>query len=333
MHYLANYGLFFAKLFTVVIAVLILFAAIIALKAKNKFGSKSELVIDKLNEKFEHFEKNMQEATLSKKDYKKYLKSQDKKSKKESSHKNRLFVLNFNGDIRASAVDHLREEITSLLCVANEKDEIVLRIESAGGMVHSYGLAASQLQRIKDRKIPLTVCIDKVAASGGYLMACVADKIIASPFSIIGSIGVIAQLPNFNRWLKKNDIDFEQITAGKYKRTLTVFGENTENSRQKMQESLEEVHFYFKDFIATHRPQIDLEHVATGEHWLAAKAFELNLVDKLQTSDDYLFSKYKNNQTDVFEIKYLQRQSLKDKLSNIIEESAGLKQQLHIDYR
>jgi serine protease SohB len=333
MHTLANYGLFLAKLLTVVFALLILFAGLIALKAKSKFAPKSELVIDKLNEKFENYEKELQEAVLSKKEYKKYLKSLDKKSKSEPPEKKRLFILNFNGDIRASAVDHLREEITSLLCIATPQDEIIVRIESAGGMVHSYGLAASQLQRIKDKKIPLTACIDKVAASGGYLMACVADKLIASPFAIIGSIGVIAQLPNFNRWLKRNDIDFEQITAGKYKRTLTVFGENTPESRQKMQETLEEIHFYFKDFISQHRPQIDLERVATGEHWLAAKAFELNLIDKLQTSDDYLFSQFKNNQTDIFEIKYLQKQSLKEKLSDILTEHTGLRQNLHIEYR
>lgn len=344
LHYLANYALFAAKILTFIIALLLLFAGILSIAAKNKLAPKAELVVKKINDKFDDLENTLQESVLSKKQYKNYLKNHEKLHKEKEKEKTsapqinqtnrkKIFVLNFVGDIKASAVECLREEVTAILSIALPTDEILVRLDSAGGMVHSYGLAASQLQRIKDHKIPLTVSIDKVAASGGYLMACVANVIMAAPFAIIGSIGVIAQLPNFNRWLKKNNIDFEQVTAGRYKRTLTVFGENTQESRQKMQESLEEVHFYFKEFIAQHRPQIDMEKVATGEHWLALKAFELNLVDKIMTSDDYLFHQHKNNQIDIFEVKYSQKQSFKNKLSQLLEERGGLKQKLQVEYR
>ena len=109
----------------------------------------------------------------------------------------------------------------------------------------AYGLAASQMQRIRDKKLKLTVCVDKVAASGGYMMAVVADKIIAAPFAVLGSIGVLAQVPNFHRLLKKHDVDFEMLTAGKYKRTLTMFGENTDKGREKFQEDIEDTHVLF----------------------------------------------------------------------------------------
>ena len=176
-----------------------------------------------------------------------------------------------------------------ILSVATPKDEVIVRIESPGGEVSGYGLAASQLVRLRDKKIPLTICIDKVAASGGYLMACVANKILAAPFAIIGSIGVVVQLPNFHRLLKRNNIDIELLTAGKYKRTLTTLGENTKEGREKFKEDLEAVHQSFQEHIFTYRKHVDIDTVSTGEHWLAKEALDLGLIDALQTSDDYLY--------------------------------------------
>ncbi|MFW0065456.1 MAG: protease SohB, partial [Coxiella endosymbiont of Dermacentor silvarum] len=216
--------------------------------------------------------------------------------------KKRIFVLDFNGDIHASSVEKLREEVTALLIVANKEDEVLIRLESSGGMVHSYGLAASQLQRIKEADIKLLVAIDKMAASGGYLMACVADWIIAAPFAIVGSIGVLAQLPNFHRYLQKKSIDFEQITAGEHKRTLTLFGENTEEGRAKMRQEVEEIHTLFKNFIKEHRKVVDIEQVATGKHWCASQAIHLKLVDELKTSDAYLLKA--RQKCDLYEIYY-----------------------------
>jgi serine protease SohB len=179
-------------------------------------------------------------------------------------------------------------------------------------MVHAYGLAAAQLARIRQRGIPLIVTVDKVAASGGYLMACIADKIFAAPFAIIGSIGVIVQLPNFHRLLKEKNIDFEQLTAGNYKRTLTLFGENTEAGREKLHQEIEEVHHLFKQLIHENRPQLDIEKVATGEHWLAKQAIEFKLVDELRTSDDYLLEQ--SNTANLFEVRYEVKKSFIEKL-------------------
>ncbi|MBI2786653.1 MAG: protease SohB, partial [Legionella longbeachae] len=212
-----------------------------------------------------------------------------KKNKKEVQPT--LYVIDFQGDIKASQVEQLRDEVTAILCTAKPTDEVLVRLDSPGGVVNSYGLAASQLQRIRDKKIPLTVSIDKMAASGGYLMACVANDIIAAPFAIIGSIGVVAQIPNVHRWLKKHDIDVELLTAGEYKRTLTVFGENTEKGRKKTLEDLEKIHTVFRNYLVSNREQLDIDKVSTGEHWLAKDAIELKLVDKLSTSDEYLLEK------------------------------------------
>ena len=234
------------------------------------------------------------------------------KTNEKPSDKKRVFVLDFHGDIKASACDNLREEISAVLSLATSADEVVVKLESGGGMVHSYGLAASQLARISNKKIPLTVCVDKVAASGGYMMACVADKIIAAPFAVLGSIGVIAQLPNFHKLLKKNNIDYEMFTAGEYKRTVTMFGENTDKGREKFKEDLEDTHVLFKEFVSEHRPQVDIAKVATGEVWFGRRAMEVNLVDSLYTSDEYLLAQAEN--ADIYEVSYSFKKSLPEKL-------------------
>ncbi len=279
MEFLSQYGLFFLKALTVVIAFLVIFAGFFAMSRKPK----PKLEIISLNEHYEHLNTLMNKKIHGKKT--------PKKKKNKETNQSTLYVIDFHGDMKATQVEQLREEITAILCTAQPEDEVLVRLDSPGGVVNTYGLAASQLQRIRDRKIPLTVSIDKMAASGGYLMACVANQIIAAPFAIIGSIGVVGQIPNFHRWLKKHDVDVELLTAGEYKRTLTLFGENTEKGRQKFQEDLEKIHTIFRNYVATNREQLDIDKVATGEHWLAKDAFELKLVDQLATSDDYLLGK------------------------------------------
>lgn len=231
--------------------------------------------------------------------------------KNKAANKN-CFVLDFYGDIKATEVQQLREEISTLLTVAQAEDEVIVRLESSGGMVHAYGLAAAQLARIKEAGLNLTVCIDKVAASGGYMMACVADKILAAPFAVVGSIGVVAQVPNFHDLLEKHDIDVEVFTAGKYKRTVTVFGENTEEDKQKFQQELEETHKLFKDFVRKYRPSLDVEQVATGEHWYGEDAITRNLVDALQTSDSYILEKMTDSE--LYAIQSRQKPTIAQKL-------------------
>lgn len=233
------------------------------------------------------------------------------------SRRKRVYVLDFDGDVAAEEVSSLREEITTVLSIAEPCDEIILKLESPGGMVHAYGLAASQLQRIKDAKIPLTICVDKVAASGGYMMACLADKLVAAPFAIIGSIGVVVQLPNFHKILKKNEVDYEVISAGEYKRTLSTFGEITDKGRAKVQEDVENIHEIFKQWVKSHRPIVDVSRVATGETWVGMQAKERYLVDELNTSDDVLVRACKD--ADVFEVNYKFRQTLQDKLGAAVE--------------
>ena len=255
---------------------------------------------------------------------KKQLSDEKKASKKISDlsipQRSKVYVLNFDGNISASAVGHLREEITAVLTQATPNDEVLLKLESAGGMVHSYGLASSQLDRLRKKNVPLTVCVDKVAASGGYMMACVADRILAAPFAIIGSIGVVAQMPNFNKVLKKHDVEFELLTAGEHKRTLTMFGENTEKGREKFIEELEDTHQLFKDYVSTRRPQVDIEKIATGEIWFGSRAKDMALIDDIQTSDEYLVSRIE--EADVFEVAYVFKKKLHQRLGIAAEESA-----------
>ncbi len=322
MEFLNEFGLFFAKFITVFLTIAVGIGLILFFIQRSKHQAlDGHLNITFLNDKYESIVLMLKSQILNKQEFKtlvKQKKSEHKKKEKDStaeSSRKKVFVVEFRGDIRATEVSSLREEITAILAIAEPTDEVVVILESAGGTVHGYGLAASQLKRIRDKGIQLTVAVDKVAASGGYMMACVGNRIIAAPFAIIGSVGVLAQLPNFNRLLKKHDIDFEQITAGEFKRTLTLFGENTDKDREKFREELEETHQLFKDFIRENRPVVDIEKIATGEHWYGRQALELKLVDNIQTSDDYIYQAL--SQSDIYRIEYIRKKHLSEKLFNL----------------
>ncbi|WP_233152908.1 protease SohB [Motiliproteus sp. MSK22-1] len=326
LEFFAEYGLFLAKAVTIVIAIIVVIGAAVQLGAKNKGESDGHIEVKHLNVELDEMTDSLKEAIVDKALLKKERKDEKKKAKAEAKanakqvkkgvdlekeHKKRVFVLDFDGDIKASDVEPMREEITAILTMATEQDEIMLRLESGGGMVHSYGLASSQLLRIKDRKIPLIISVDRVAASGGYMMACLADKLIAAPFAVLGSIGVVAQIPNFHRLLKKHDVDIEMLTAGEYKRTLTMFGENTDKDREKFVEDLEDTHELFKEFVAEHRPKVNIEEVANGEVWFGRRAMDKALIDEISTSDEYLLNAC--NEGDVYHISYVERKSLPER--------------------
>ncbi len=334
MEFLYDYGLFFAKLATLALIFLFVVTLIASLRNKPERSAKGDLMVTRLNDQHEDTSDVMHLAVLNDAEKKiEQKKLQDKKKRERKNERKvaknqnsldcgvrkRVYVLSFEGNINASAVVNLREEITAVLTTATATDEVLLRLESAGGMVHSYGLAASQLDRLRKRDIPVTVSVDKVAASGGYMMACVADYIIAAPFAVLGSIGVVAQLPNFNRVLKHNKIDFELLTAGEYKRTLTLFGENTEKGREKFVNELEETHQLFKRYVSERRAKVEIDQIATGEVWYGSRALELGLVDDLKTSDEYLISSMEK--ADVLEVKYILNKSLTERLG-ISAESA-----------
>ncbi|MCK7597437.1 protease SohB [Microbulbifer sp. CAU 1566] len=379
MEFLSQYGLFLAKVVTIVVALLVVIGIIVANRAHGKDRQPGHIAVTRLNDRYEDMKEVLLEAVMDsaefdarkkqqEKDRKAEEKEQAKKRKAElkakakadkaaakkqsqpearevklpeqaeadaeagsvavsgekvaesgeklageddSNLRKRLFVVHFDGDIKASALSNLREEITAILQVAETRDEVVVCLESPGGMVANYGLAASQLARVRSAGVKLTIVVDKVAASGGYMMACVADRILAAPFAMLGSIGVVAQLPNFHKLLQRNDVDFELFTAGEYKRTVTMFGENTPEGKEKFQSDLEEIHTLFQHFVSEYRPQLDIAKVATGEVWFGQRALDLALIDELKTSDEYLTSRAQN--ADLYQIEYKERQNIAKK--------------------
>ncbi|HEY8569734.1 protease SohB [Microbulbifer sp.] len=372
MEFLSEYGLFLAKVVTIVVALLVVLGIIVANRAHHRDRQPGHIAVSRLNDRYDDMKETLLEAVMDDADYNHRRKQQEKDKKAEakaqakkrkaelkaeakagkkkhgetagsdsrevkvpdqaeadaeagaenqgaelistdeSDTRKRLFVVHFDGDIKASALTNLREEITAILQVAEPKDEVVVCLESPGGMVANYGLAASQLARVRSAGVQLTVVVDKVAASGGYMMACVADRILAAPFAMLGSIGVVAQLPNFHRLLQRNDVDFELFTAGEYKRTVTMFGENTPEGKEKFQSDLDEIHTLFQHFVSEYRPQLDVAKVATGEVWFGQRALDLALVDELKTSDEYLTSRARN--ADLYQVEYKERQNIAKKI-------------------
>jgi len=342
MEFLYQSGLFATKAL-IIVALLVGFVVFIVSLVMRQTGPQvpEHIEVVKLNDRLQREKETLQYSSMDevsavnqhklqrnqekaeRKAQKKALKKPpviaDGKSEEDGQHA-RVFVLDFDGDLQATAVGQLRRALSAVLAVATTQDEVVVRVDSGGGVVHAYGLAASQLERVRARGVKLTVCVDKVAASGGYMMACVASQLLCAPFAVIGSIGVVAQLPNFHRLLKKHDVDFELLTAGQYKRTLTVFGENTEDGRQKFREDLEDTHQMFKEYVAAQRPGLDIARVATGEIWLGKRALEMGLVDGLMTSDEYLVSACER--ATVLEVKFVVRKKLQDRVLESLEGSA-----------
>jgi len=341
LEFLFEYGLFLAKSVTVLAVILVVVIAVFSASQRQRDPEAGHIEVKNLNDSLAQITHSLKSVVLNPEARKLDLKAEKKKSKEKQKNQKhavkegeperaRMFVIDFKGDIQASEVNSLREEITAALSVAQEEDEVLVRLESPGGVVHGYGLAASQLQRVRSRGITLTVVVDKVAASGGYMMACIANRVLAAPFALLGSIGVVAQIPNFHRLLQKNDIDYEVLTAGEYKRTLTVFGENTDKAREKFVDDLEDVHALFKEFVKEHRPAVDIEEVATGEAWFGRRALEHRLVDELKTSDEYIIERC--DEMDVFHIRYVihkhRLERFMDKVASIAAPKAVLNKEL-----
>jgi len=329
------YGLFALKMITFIVLVVAGIGFLISLASSRTPRERENLEVENINDKLDDLKDAIEAEVLTKEEYKaiqkadkKHAKQERKERKKrlklgeEEPYKPRMFIIRFDGDMHATEVENLRESITTILSIAKPIDEVLIILDSSGGVVHNYGLAASQLVRIKQKKIKLTVAVDLVAASGGYMMACVADHIIAAPFALLGSIGVLAEIPNFHGLLQKHKVDIEHHTAGEYKTTLTMLAKNTDKGREKFQEELEDVHALFKDFVSTNRPQLDINKIATGEAWYGTKALQLGLVDTIQTSDDYIVDKSAN--LDIFEVSIQVEENLKDKLSALLYKSTSM---------
>lgn len=314
--WLTDFGMFVAQLLT--LALVVGLGTALYLKARGETGERTRLRLEELNQTRRQRQRRMRLVASqpgARKGLLKAFRRDDKaqaRGKDEPQARPTVWVLDFHGDLKASAAGRLAEEVSAVLEVAGDHDEAVVRLESAGGLVHSYGLAAAELDRLRQAGLSTTVCVDKVAASGGYLMACGADRLRAAPFAVIGSIGVVAQLPNLHRLLKRHDIDVELLTAGRYKRTLTVFGENTDEGRDKFVEDLETTHQLFKRHVAERRPTLDIEAVATGEIWYGSDALERGLVDELGTSEAYLVERMREAR--VVSLKLEQKPTLSHRL-------------------
>ena len=255
-----------------------------------------EIEVRSLNERYDKMRDELDAKILDRKERRSLAKARKREGKSAARTRatapaeKRVYVLGFKGDMTASAVKGLAREIDAVLTVARPgADEVVLRLQSPGGTVTGYGLAAAEISRLREATIKVTVSVDQVAASGGYMMACAGDEIVAAPFALIGSIGVVAQAPNLHRLLKKNDIDYEELTAGEFKRSISVLGEITPAGREHFLGKIEDIHTAFKSFVAERRPAADIARVANGDVWLASEAVSLGLVDALSTGDDLIF--------------------------------------------
>ena len=312
----------FALKAALIVAALAGFVALVALIAGRRRGEAEgapRLIARSLDERYEAMADALNARLIDKKALKALVNARRKATKAAEKSgarvlAKRVFVLDFKGDIRARAARRLANEIDAVLTVARpEADEVVLKIESPGGTITGYGLAAAEVMRLKAHKIKVTACVDQVAASGGYLMACAADRIVAAPFAVVGSIGVVAQVPNLHRLLKKNDVDYEEITAGEFKRSVSVFAKITPAGREHFRGKLDAAHEAFKRFVQQCRPGLDIDKVGDGDMWLASEGLGLGLVDALMTSDELLFAA--RGEARLYEIAVEQRKSLLQQLA------------------
>jgi serine protease SohB len=319
MDALIQFGFFFGKTLIIFLFIVALILIVAAIAARAK--ARPQVEVEDLNEKYADLSLIIRSFIHSKKVFKAEQKKLDEQEKKLGDDRKNVFVLEFEGDLQASAVKELRDEVSSIVSVAKPGDEVVVCVESPGGTVSGYGLAAAELVRLRKAELKVTICVDKVAASGGYMMACTGHKIVAAPFAVVGSIGVLAQVPNFNKLLKKHNVDYEEMTSGEFKRTVSFLGEITPKGREKFQEQLEDTHELFKNWVNEYRPQLDMNKVGTGEYWYGPRARDLNLIDDIQTSDEYLMSLTKSAK--VYKVKFTPKKKFGEKLSEALGQGAA----------
>ena len=330
MEWLAEYGLFLAKAMTVIAALGLAVGLVVGVARRGR-GSREHgpcIEVTHLNRRYREMVATFERVTLSRKalrarrkadkaERKAWEKEQQQRPPNGGGGRRRIFVIDFKGDLQASGVVALRDEVTTILAVASKQDEVLVRLDNSGGAVNAHGLGGSQLARIRAGGIRLTVAVDRVAASGGYMMACVADRILAAPFAIVGSIGVFAMIPNLHRLLEARGIDVEQFQAGESKLTVNMLGKTTDAGRAKLQDQLETVHTLFKEFVTEYRPALDIERVSTGEYWCGQEALTLNLVDEIRTSDDYLYEA--SREADLYHVQAAGRPGLRRRIAELAE--------------
>lgn len=229
-------------------------------------------------------------------------------------------LLSFNGDINATEVIEFGRAVSMIVQMKDLVSEVYIIINSGGGVVNGYGLLASEIERLHYSEIETYALIDQVAASGGYMAACVANHVVAAPFAYIGSIGVVSEMPNFNQILSDNGINIEQHTAGKSKRTVTPLGKITDEDRNEFKKKLERIHRSFINHVSHYRNINDADEnknsiIFSGDYWIAEETveLELGLVDEISTSQEFLLDKMK--EYNIIEITFQENKTKKSKLS------------------
>ena len=291
MSFWIDFGGFALKSFWLAAMIAIVLVVPIIIGARSQRRREDEVKVTSLDDRFDLMEAQIRIATDGAKGAKAFLKARKKEAKQRDENAKRVYVIGFKGDPMASGHAAFARKITAALVAARpDKDEIVVSITSPGGIVSGYGLMAAQMQRVRRAGVELTACVDQVAASGGYMMAVAANRIVAAPFAVVGSIGVVAQVPNVSRLLKKIDVDYEELTAGEHKRPISVLAPISEEGREHFKTKLEETHVAFKDFVRENRPALNVEAVGDGDYWYATDALKLGLIDAIATSDEYLLA-------------------------------------------
>mmetsp|Transcript_9058 Transcript_9058/g.12909 ORF Transcript_9058/g.12909 Transcript_9058/m.12909 type:complete len:423 (-) Transcript_9058:25-1293(-) len=171
--------------------------------------------------------------------------------------------------------------------------EVIILLESPGGSAAEYGLAAQQILRLRDEPgIQVTVIVDKVAASGGYMMACTSSpgRLYAAPFAVVGSIGVIGQTVNIHNALESWGVKPLVFRGGKHKAPVGLIGEVSEDGMKTIQKMIDKTHNAFKRHVLAARPKLakQIDDVATGDVWLGCDALDVGLIDRVITSDEYI---------------------------------------------
>lgn len=232
-----------------------------------------------------------------------------------------VFVIDYVGSMMASEVVYLTAKIDAIILKSNKDDEVVINITSPGGAVSGYGLVASQIKRLKTAGLKITATVDTVAASGGYMAAVVSDEIIAAPFAMVGSIGVVANVMIYEELLKNIGIQTNVYTSGDSKRTVVPSRVPNAEEEAKLEAQLEEIHSRFKDHVLSFRPDIDEDKVFTGQAFLAADAINFGLVDKIGTSDELLLNLYKDGHR-LIEVQFIIEENIGGSVTKQV--SAGL---------
>lgn len=199
-------------------------------------------------------------------------------------------VLRFEGDTMATGRQDFARMVDEVLHNKERIQRVIVVVNSPGGGVSVYGQMFAGMERMRNAGVDVTACVDTYAASGGYLMSVPAQRIIAAPFAMVGSIGVVSEFMNFNKLLRRLGVEPMTITAGELKRTVTPLSEVTEENKAAYKAQLEAIHRQFIAVVKKYR-EVDADRVCTGNHWTAAESVELklNLVDGLATSQEYLF--------------------------------------------